>query len=233
MLKRGLLFCAVLGVTANAFGGAAIDLRPDVAGPYNAGQVVNFDVFLVDTGNPQGNILFRGVFLDFTDTDSGIVSVNNWRGPDGIFADNPGPPANEEADNPQDEITWVNPFGIGAVFDSLPKTSWVYPLPTANMLFQYVLPDGGEVNIGDVNVTMPNDAGTYNLDVMNDDVADPNFGARLDFGFGGAGDPVTTWRAFTGDITGGTESVTVIPEPATLALLGVGAIAALRRRRAA
>lgn len=201
MLKRSLFTCAVLGIATSAFAGAMVDLRPDVAGPYVPGQVVNVDVWLVDTGDPVGNVQFRGLFLDFADTGAGLAPAANF--------------------------TWENPFGIGAVFPALPNTSWVYPLATPNPLFQITLPEGGEVRLGDIDVTTN---ATDTLDVMNADNADPNFGARADFGFGGAGDPVTTWRAFSGELTGGTLEM-VVPEPGTLALLGLGAAAALRRRR--
>lgn len=233
MLKRGLFACAVLGMATSAFAGARIDLRPDLMGPYNPGDTTLVHVWMVDTGNPQGAIPMRGLFLDFADTSTAIVGANPWSGPDGIFLDNPGTGANEAADNTDNIFNWVNPGMVGSTFRRLPNAAWVYPLQTPIPGLQYVLPDNGEFKLGDISVTVPNVPGTYTLDVMNADAADPNLGAGATFGFGGAGDPVTTWRAFTGELTGGTLTMTVIPEPATLALLGVGALAALRRRRTA
>lgn len=225
MLKRGLFACAVLGMATSAFAGFRIDLRPVQAPPspdgFVAGSIVDVNVFLVDTGNTQGAIQLRGAFLDYSDS----AAEFTYPDPDG---------AGMLADG---DFSWINPFTIGAVFATLPQTSWVYPLPTANPLFQITVPNDGEVQLGTLKVNVgQNDTGVpviRTLDAMNDDVMDPNFGARVDFGFGGAGDPVTTWRAFTGDLTGGTVGLQVAPEPATLALLGLGAVAAFRRRRTA
>ncbi len=194
----------------SAFGGALIELRPNPPIPefgYDLNQNITVDVFLVDTGNPQGDIQFRGVFLDSSDTAPQLTV---------------GP-----------QFNWVNPFTIGAVFPNLPLTSWVYPLPLANSMFQIVLPNDGEVRLGDVNVNVGNTPGIYKLDFSNGDSQDPAFGARADFGFGTAGDPVTTWRSFTGEITGGSIQIPVaIPEPTSLLLLAGGAIALFKRRTA-
>ncbi len=212
------LWCTV------ALAGARIDLRPTPPippGGYQPGTDVQVDVFLVDTGNPQGNIQFRGVFLDFSDSPP-------WAGEPGTLTypdlDGPGPQM-------ANSFYWINPFTIGGCLPCrLPQTSWVYPLPTPNPLFQITLPNNGEVQLGHLFVDVGTQGGV--LDAVNDDVADPNFGARVDFGFGGAGDPVTTWRAFTGDITGGVLELPVIPEPTSCLLLALGASALFIKRKA-
>ena len=190
-----VLVIAVAGVSTTR-AGARIDLRPEPPEngiSYQRYERVNVDVVMVDTGNAQGDIAFRGLYLDFEDS-----TALSFPGPDGGFGG--------LDDN---EFDWINPFGIGAEFPDLPRTSIVYTnvppwgLPT--------LPDGGELLLGQIMMRI--DSLPATLDVLNADAADPNLGARADFGMGGPGDPVTTWRAFTGDITGG---VLVIPEPATL-----------------
>ncbi len=219
MAKRVLLAVAVLlsaQQTLNA--GLRIDLRPVPPGPYYTGNTtVEVNVFLVDTGNPQGAIQLRGVFLDFSDSH-----------PDYTYPDPDG-----AGSLPANTFAWINPFMIGATFQTLPQTSWVYPLPTPNPLFQITVPDNGEVQVGSMKVHIGPDNGQFKfLDAMNDDVADPNFGARVDFGFGGPGDPVTTWRAFDGQITGGVTELTPVPEPASLLLgLGCGLVFFARRNQ--
>lgn len=204
-----VLVIAVAGVST-ARAGARIDLRPEPPAngvSYQRYELVNVDVFMVDTGNPQGNIAFRGLFLDFEDSTS-----LSFPGADGWFGG--------MDDN---EFDWNNPFGIGAEFPDLPRTSLVFPdvppwgLPT--------IPDGGELLLGQIMTRI--DALPATLDVLNADAADPNLGGRADFGFGVPGDPVTTWRAFTGDITGG---VLEIPEPATLIGMLVVSAALFPRR---
>lgn len=191
--------------------GARIDLRPAPppnGAEYQVGDVFNVDVFMVDTGNPQGDINFRGLFLDFADSEG--FSYPGMDATSGTQDDN--------------QFRWVSPFDICACFPNLPGTSMVFPDVGPPWLPR--LPDGGELLLGYLNVRLETVPAT--LDVMNDDEPDPTFGARADFGFGGLNDPVTTWRAYTGDITGG---VHVIPEPASLALLTLTAAGTFMRIR--
>ncbi len=202
---------ALCFVPSTAFAGVRIDLRPTQPVPpggYQPNADVQVDAFLVDTGNPQGNIMFRGIFLDFTDSSSSFTYLDPTV-PGDIFGPN--------------EFAWAMTWPLDSGFYNLPQTSWVYPLPTANPLFQYVLPNNGEVHLGHLILDVGATGGT--LDALNDDVADANFGARVDFGFGGAGDPITTWRAFTGEVTGGVLELPVIPEPTTCLLLVLAASA--------
>ncbi len=206
---------AVLMLQSSLFAGLRIDLRPVQPGPYVQNQIVEVNAFLVDTGNPQGNIQLRGVFLDFTDSDPSY----SYPDPDGA-----GPLI-------AGEFSWINPFSLPRIPSLLPQVSWVYPLPTPNPLFQITVPNNGEVQLGSLKVNVGTANGQQKfLDAMNDDVADPNFGARVDFGFGGPGDPVTTWRAFDGQLTGGVVELTPVPEPVSL-LLGLGCVAFLFGRR--
>lgn len=208
---------ALLAINQSLLAGLRIDLRPVQPGnDYDRGQVVDINVFLVDTGNPQGDISFRGVFLDFTDTSPSVTF--------------PDPDGGGQLGNGQ--FSWINPFTIGAVFPNLPQTSWVYPLPTPNPLFQIKVPNDGEVQIGSLKLRVPDQFGFFVLDALNDDAADPNIGARVDFGFGGPGDPVTTWRAFDGQITGGEFHFTnTCPEPGIMVLLLGSAGVSFRQRK--
>lgn len=109
----------------------------------------------------------------------------------------------------------------------MPRVSWVYPLPTPNPLFQITLPDNGEIQLGGIPVDVPSQLPAI-IDVMNADVPNVFYGARVDFGFGGPGDPITTWRAYAGELTGG--QLLLVPEPTTLLLFVVGTFVALNTR---
>lgn len=218
-LRLQVAFLAL--ISSSAFAGLRIDLRPTPAVPpggYQPGTDVRVDTFLVDTGNPQGNIGFRGIFLDFSDS----AITFSYLDPDGAGSLQAG------------EFAWiVAPFGLPPVFPQLPQTSWVYPLPMPNPFFQITMPDNGEVAIGHLIVDVGTQGGI--LDALNDDAADPNLGAAVSFGFGGPGDPVTTWRAFNGDITGGVLELPVIPEPTSFVLLAgaAGFVSLWQKRRLA
>ncbi len=68
------------------------------------------------------------------------------------------------------------------------------------------LPAGGEMLVGNLDVTVDDDG---MLDVMKPE-EDEGLGAWVKFGFGQDGDdPVITWRAFTGELTGGQLSMSV------------------------
>jgi hypothetical protein len=246
MLKRGLFSCAVLGIATSAFAGARIELRP-LSNDIMTGMPVNVDVFLVDTGNPQGNIRFRGLQLDVTASPS-TTSYFNY---------------DEISTNPDDfeYINWdlFGPIALGGEFFPLTSdaphqtTSWIWPLSTPQPGFMAELPDNGEEFIGRIQITTTQaggplgSGGSLLLDVANPAETDDNYGAYATFGFGGEGDPVVLWRAENGTpaadllTTGwrlpngqsGSGPLTIVPEPTTLALLAVGGLAATRRRRAA
>lgn len=227
MKKHVFCFGILLTCSTATFAGARIDLRPqgltitpgDIPSvTVTPGQTLNLQAFIVDTGNPQGAIAFRGVFLDFTDTSSSIVEANVWGGTDGNLL--------TEGDNPI-LFEWINPFTVGKDFDPMPRVDWIYPLPTPSPLFQITLPDNGEIQLGSILVDVPSQLPAI-IDVMNADVPNVFYGARVDFGFGGPNDPVTTWRAHTGELTGG--QLLLIPEPATLLLFVVGTFVALNTR---
>ena len=72
------------------------------------------------------------------------------------------------------------------------------------------------------------------LDVANAGDANIDFGGLLQFGWGvDEDDPITNWRFNTGELSGGTYDIVTTPEPATLVLVVIGAVAGLRRRRVA
>lgn len=115
-----------------------------------------------------------------------------------------------------------NPFAVNTSFGGSSET--------ANM---FVFVPGVPYHVGAMVVTVPSDGifDDYTLDLLNDTATDINSGAVIQFDFV----TPTDWGAFNGLITyaqgAGPTAFTVIPEPATLLLLGLGGVAALRRRR--
>lgn len=95
--------------------------------------------------------------------------------------------------------------------------------PTPGFILEY---GEGSNLVSTISVTLPTDPGSYILDVANNQAPDNNTGAVFQWDFS------NTQQAFAGDGTlGGGQYTFVVPEPATLALLGLGGIAAFRRRR--
>ena len=92
------------------------------------------------------------------------------------------------------------------------------------------------VHVGAMVIEVPEDAtlGMYTLDLLNSTAQDINSGAAIQFDF----ENPTDWGVFNGMIdygpgagVAGPATFEVVPEPMTLLLLGLGGVAALRRRR--
>ncbi|MCO6437719.1 MAG: PEP-CTERM sorting domain-containing protein [Phycisphaerae bacterium] len=194
-------------------------LTPSAAGPYNPGQTI--DVF-VDLANPVSGVAdryLRLVQLDIRDSDDPIeMAVNGFTW----------------------DFTSIPDGGVGyAAFGNPPIPSVAYLGVVLNTNGQYLLPgDGSALRLGSFNITMPNVVSetTFNFTLLTpsdnpSDLNDPT-GARVMSGFGGL-DPIVDSRPRLGNLTGGTAEFTVVPEPATLGLLGAGLLAAmgLSRRR--
>ena len=192
-------------LTRVACADVVVDLRPDAPAPYDPGQVVNVEVYFVDdgTGHPitGDDIEFRLYRLDFTDTDVTLA--------------------------PASDMVMTNFTGVNSVRPALPRPSLFYPIHNYIPGLLQRLPAGGEMLVGSIDV-MINGAGW--LDVLNADDEDTSHGALMFFGFGNEDDdPEVTWRAYTGEITGG---ALFLPEPGVLTLLAVGGLVVMRRRLA-
>ena len=88
-----------------------------------------------------------------------------------------------------------------------------------------VLSPMGSAKVGSFDYTMPDH--TVTVDVANATETDEDKTARIRANF----DTTLDLSPVNGGLTGGTIELCFIPEPATLGLLGVGALALLRRRR--
>ena len=216
MFRRGLVLCVVLGVASVANAGAVLDIvaEPSAnpalpAGVYDEGEMVNFAVGISqDTGSV---IQARLLSIAFQNTDIDLTLVG-------------------------DAFAWdFSTLASNALYSQfldypVPNVTYTSTSPVAGFILE--IPADATLLLGGGTVMMPSGPGalgnTYFLDALNPGEANPNLTARLDFDF----DNPTTWTGFSGDITGGRVGLTVIPEPATLALLALGGVAALRRRRA-
>lgn len=163
-----------------------VDLRPNLPAPpggYEPNTLITVEVFLVDTESLGGNFLARSVGFDFRNR-TGTLNF---------------PYAGCQT------FRWE--FIPG---DGIEECDGKLPRPVNNSFIPgggYTLPLGGEVKVGEIDVNVGCAGGV--LDIMNAAEPNPNAGAFLAFGFGGPGDPVTIWRAFTGDIIGGVLDVPV------------------------
>ncbi|MBI4719531.1 MAG: hypothetical protein HY763_17175 [Planctomycetes bacterium] len=212
MSRQALLSIAVtvmaFGMGSAAFGGARIDLRPTPPMPpggYAPNTNINVDVFMVDTGNPQGDIPFRGLALDLADT-SGTL---RFPGVDGVSG---------TADD--DMFLWeVLSPDFNATGSHLPYAWWALTREPPDPQYSITLPDGDEVRLGGIPVDVGAVGGV--LDVMNADQP-PFRGASASGGF--FPEEPFDWYAHYGDLSGGKLEVVVIPEPGC-AMLGLGLLA--------
>ena len=216
MFRRGLVLCVVLGVASVANAGAVLDIavEPSVnpalpAGTYDQGEIVNFAVGISqDTGSLMQARLLS---IAFQNTDLDINFVGSQFGWD---------------------FSTLASNALYAQFLDYPVPNVTYTSTTPVAGFILEIPADASLLLGGGTIMLPSAPGTegntYFLDALNPLEPNPNLTARLDFDFNNP----TSWTGFSGDITGGRVGLTIVPEPATLALLALGGIAALRRRRA-
>jgi|CXWL01.1.fsa_nt_gi hypothetical protein len=256
MLRRALSLCAVLGLASSAYAGATISLAPSApANPlgYAPGEVVNIGVFAqLDAGTPSvpgpagttTAIRVRLMQFDLSDTSPALLAGIAPVGHHPLQETQPFAGAIPFWDYSSTTVCAGDETGCGTnyfVDGELPGT-----LPNIfNTTYSGSVSSGGNMislnqtapkKVGELQITMPAE-GSYVLDLLNADNTDPNLGAEIRWGFGSASDPTdptsplrATVTAATG-ISGGQLPLTVVPEPATLAMLGLGGLAAAFRRR--
>lgn len=184
----GALVLWLFGGPAALLAGANLDLRPDPkvpVGGYAPHTIVKVHVFLVNTGDPLGTVPLRAFFFDVTDTSPGLTLQEVESGMCCCST----------------YFEWTVECTAWCIVCPPPNDlSWVCPLatpnPWCNLYWQ-----SGNTDLGYFEVDVGTQGGR--LDVVNADEPDSNQGARLVFGYGGPGDPITIWRAYSGELTGG------------------------------
>lgn len=170
-----------------------VELVPDNPGPYAVGESLSVDVWLHSEVSFDSYLWV--VQLDFSDSDVQLVL-------DPTFT--------------FDLSSSMFPEEFREVYPEL-------PIPSAANTAEYIcpecrlqLPAGGAIHIGSIGVNLPDEAATYRLDVLNVDDPDENHGAWvLESGS-------RSWRAFTGEITGGTfDFVVIAPVIPTVSQWGI------------
>lgn len=244
MLQRALSVCAVLGLASAAQAGVIVTLVPsNNGGPLNPGDMITVDVMAeMDQAGPA-SIRLRLAQFDLSDTSPALLagiepvsthpdaevpfrfwdftSTTNCQGDSTVCGDRY--LIDGELPSPPDPVNIFNVAFSGS---------------TQNNARMLELHQGGQTRLGRFHLTIPQGTpeGSYLIDVLNANELNENLGADFRYGFGTPTDPSVILRAADGEILpspnqAGGLPITVVPEPATLAMLGLGGLAAAFRRR--
>ncbi len=211
MLKHSVSLVCVLAVASIANAAVTVNVVPTGGADANnlmPGQSFSADLMVSqDTGVARN---LRDVRFDFSTTD-GAIGLSNFQWDTSTLASN----------------------ALLFLDSALPVPSGSFTGLSELAGFQLNLPASGDARLGTIDVTAPNAPGTYNLNAITaSDDTNPNLGGLFSWGFGGAGDAFTENFANNGDVVGGSLNL-IVPEPATIAFLGLGGLALIRRRRKA
>jgi hypothetical protein len=240
--RQLILSAAVLAAAAPSFGAvysdATGDLHDGTGGGANFTGFTHLDIASVEVSNDATDIAFAITLVgDIVATDWGKYMIGISTGPGGDIASNGW--ARPISMNPAGMEYWIGTWvdsGNGAELRSWDGAAWQLDLATYN-------PPPGDINMSKTQFTA----------TVSVPLADLGLGIGDSFEFdvyssgGGSGDSavdalssstpsITDWGGpYNSPGNSGLRSYTVIPEPATIAMIGLGALAiglgCLRRRK--
>ena len=180
-------------VVSSARGQAIIELVPDRSPPYIADQRLTVDVWITNQSDADWRI--KRVQFDFTDSDPAISLDPTFQFDFSSLLEG-------------DEHHYIQNLVAQL---PVPRTS------NANECFcpSQFLPlfMGAPLHIGEIGLRLPSELGVYALDLLNADEPDELFGATLRVIYREPSGSNETWRAFTGELTGGSFDFVVEPPP--------------------
>jgi len=194
-MSRRISLCRLFVVLSLGWGGQAIgaevvvQLVPDRPGPYTGGESLTVDVWL--HSEVAFDAFLDTVQLDFADSDPALSLDSTFTFDLSAI---PTPRDHDYATLPELPVPVVGVPHDGPIFPE-------------NML---PLPAGGSLHIGTIGVQLPANPGVYRLDALNGDELDEERGALIYAKFFPGGE---VWRAFMGEITGGTFDFVVSDPP--------------------
>jgi len=217
---RALGLAMVLGFIplAQAQEPVRVELVPDPPGPYFGGESVTAHVWLHNRFAYDAAMAL--VRFDFSDTDPSIALDPTFTFD---YSSLYKPPGRYDFGTPQLPVPWtLNATEVGC--------------PEGCPTLFLTIPLGGSLHAGTLELRLPSAPGAYRMDALNADDPDPAVGAWVR---GGVYVPFD-WRAYDGEITGGTQTFTVLPPIPVLSgwgalgmlcgLLGAGCVVLWYRR---
>ena len=230
MHRIGFAFVLCLAVATVANAGALFDLAPTTAGPWMEGDTISFQLNLVNNTTFDWATV-RGVQISNLDNPCGLTYGDiSWT------SFTTGIPSFQY----QAVGNWVG--GVSAVAFTGTVTN---PMTSVGALV------GGSIDCGTFDLsgftfdpgcdpevywatTLPAEACDYCVvDILNFGGTNPDFIGRINLNFASDGLPYGDWNVFDNPdmFEGGIGYLYVLPEPASLGLLGLGMLVVLRRRR--
>ena len=184
----------VLGtVVSSARGQAIIELVPDRSPPYIADQRLTVDVWITNQSDADWRI--KRVQFDFTDSDPAISLDPTFQFDFSSLFEG-------------DEQHYIQNLVAQL---PVPRTSNTIECLCPHLFLRLFMDQ--PFHMGEIGLRLPSELGMYTLDLLNADEPDPLFGAAIRVIYREPSGAHETWRAFTGELTGGNFDFVVEPPP--------------------